>query len=77
MTGVGVAELLTGVAAFFPVNSSREDAPLSAVVFKIEKEASGEKIAYVRVFSGSINVREYVSVSRKMTKVRSKHAQIK
>ena len=64
LTGIGVAELLTGVAAFFPVNTSSEDAPLSAVVFKIEREASGEKIAYVRVFSGSIHVRAYVSVSR-------------
>jgi ribosomal protection tetracycline resistance protein len=68
MTGVGVAELLTGVAAFFPVNTSAAHAPLSAVVFKIEREASGEKIAYVRVFSGSIQVREYVPVSRKTYK---------
>jgi ribosomal protection tetracycline resistance protein len=66
MTGVGVAELLRGVAAFFPANTSAEHAPLSAVVFKIEREAAGEKIAYVRVFSGSIQVREAVPVrSRK------------
>ena len=65
MTGVGVAELLQGVARFFPVNTSTEIAPLSAVVFKIEREAAGEKIAYVRLFSGSIQVREYVSVRRK------------
>jgi len=65
MTGVGVAELLTGVAAFFPVNTSAEDAPLSAVVFKIEREAAGEKIAYVRLFSGRIQMRAYVPVCRK------------
>jgi ribosomal protection tetracycline resistance protein len=65
MTGIGVTELLASVAAFFPVNSSLEDAPLSGVVFKIEKEPSGEKIAYIRVFSGSIRVREYLPVSRK------------
>lgn len=68
MTGVGVAELLAGVAAFFPVNASVEHAPLSAVVFKIEREAAGEKIAYVRVFSGSIQVREDVPVRRKRDK---------
>ncbi len=68
MTGVGVAELLTGVATFFPVNISTEHAPLSAVVFKIEREASGEKIAYVRVFSGSLQVREDVPVHRKTYK---------
>lgn len=65
MTGVGVTELLTGVAAMFPTNNGLEDAPLSGVVFKIEKDAAGEKVAYVRIFSGSINVREYISVHRK------------
>lgn len=65
MTGVGVAELLTGVATFFPANTSAEQVPLSAVVFKIEREVSGEKIAYVRVFSGSIQVRADVPISRK------------
>jgi ribosomal protection tetracycline resistance protein len=66
MTGVGVTELLTGVATFFPANACLEDALLSGVVFKIEKEASGEKVAYVRIFTGSINVRAYLPVSRKL-----------
>lgn len=74
MTGIGVAELLAGVAAFFPADASREDAALSGVVFKLEKEASGEKIAYIRIFSGSINVREYVSVSRKTAREVETHA---
>lgn len=69
MTGVGVQELLTAVASYFPINRSREDdpssAPLSAVVFKIEREASGEKVAYVRLFSGNIHVREELSVRRR------------
>ncbi|GLV59293.1 tetracycline resistance protein [Dictyobacter sp. S3.2.2.5] len=64
ITGIGVAELLTGVATFFPTNSGLKEAPLSGVVFKIEKETASEKIAYVRLFSGSINVRAYVPVSR-------------
>ncbi|GIN87193.1 tetracycline resistance protein [Heyndrickxia sporothermodurans] len=65
ITGVGVKDLLEGVKGLFPVISGFEDAPLSAVVFKIEKEPSGEKVAYVRVFTGSIKVREYVQVNRK------------
>ncbi|GCE21793.1 tetracycline resistance protein [Dictyobacter kobayashii] len=64
MTGVGVAELLAGVATFFPTNTCLENAPLCGVVFKIEKAAAGEKIAYVRVFSGSINVREHIPIIR-------------
>ncbi|GHO62367.1 tetracycline resistance protein [Ktedonobacter sp. SOSP1-52] len=67
MTGIGVSELLTGIATFFSENPRSEDGPLSGVVFKIEKEASGEKIAYVRVFSGNMHVREYVPVSRKIS----------
>ncbi|TCZ81081.1 TetM/TetW/TetO/TetS family tetracycline resistance ribosomal protection protein [Paenibacillus albiflavus] len=65
MTGVGVANLLTGVAHWFPVNDQREGEPLSGVVFKLEKEASGEKIAYVRLFSGSLGLREQVRIERK------------
>ncbi|TKI79418.1 tetracycline resistance protein, partial [Bacillus wiedmannii] len=37
---------------------------LSGVVFKIEREPSGEKIAYVRVFSGRLHVRKYVDIQR-------------
>ena len=65
MTGVGVTELLAGVSSFFPQNNQTEDAPLSAVVFKIEREASGEKIAYLRLFSGALQVRAEVAVNRK------------
>ena len=65
MTGVGVSELLAGVTALFPVRTVPENAPLCGVVFKLEKEAAGEKIAYVRVFAGSLHVREPVAVHRK------------
>src|SRR5207247_4076648 len=59
------SELVASVTALFPVNTVPEDAPRSGVVFKIEKDAAGEKIAYVRVFAGSLNVREPVALHRK------------
>ncbi|SCW34198.1 ribosomal protection tetracycline resistance protein [Paenibacillus tianmuensis] len=65
MTGVGVSSLLEGVAQWFPVNEHAEGEPLSGVVFKLEKEPSGEKIAYVRLFSGSLSLREQVKLQRK------------
>lgn len=65
MTGIGVRELLNGVETMLPVSHGLEKEPLSGVVFKIEREASGEKIAYIRVFSGTIHVREYVKINRK------------
>ncbi|GLV64606.1 tetracycline resistance protein [Bacillus mycoides] len=64
MTGMGVTELLEKLPALIPVNKPAQDKTLSGVVFKIEREPSGEKIAYVRVFSGSLHVRKYVDIQR-------------
>ncbi|PEW03146.1 tetracycline resistance protein [Bacillus cereus] len=64
MTGIGVTELLENISALLPANTSVQDELLSGVVFKIEREPSGEKIAYIRVFSGSLHVRKYVDIKR-------------
>ncbi|MBK5430518.1 translation factor GTPase family protein [Bacillus sp. TH25] len=64
MTGMGVTELLENISALIPANKSAQNETLSGVVFKIEREYSGEKIAYVRVFSGSLHVRKYVDIQR-------------
>lgn len=64
MTGIGVTELLENIPSLFPANKSAENEILSGIVFKIEREPSGEKIAYVRVFSGSLHVRKYVDIQR-------------
>ncbi|MGF9875677.1 tetracycline resistance ribosomal protection protein [Bacillus tropicus] len=64
MTGIGVTELLENIPALLPANNSSPDEELSGVVFKIEREPSGEKIAYVRLFSGSLHIRKYVDIQR-------------
>ncbi|KAB2460098.1 TetM/TetW/TetO/TetS family tetracycline resistance ribosomal protection protein [Bacillus sp. CH126_4D] len=64
MTGMGVTELLENISDLIPANKSAENEVLSGVVFKIERESSGEKIAYVRVFSGNLQVRKYVDIQR-------------
>ncbi|MCU5331877.1 elongation factor G [Bacillus wiedmannii] len=64
MTGTGVTELLENISDLIPANKSAEYEVLSGVVFKIEREPSGEKIAYVRVFSGRLHVRKYVDIQR-------------
>ncbi|MDR0270500.1 TetM/TetW/TetO/TetS family tetracycline resistance ribosomal protection protein [Paenibacillus sp.] len=65
VTGVGVADLLAGITRWFPVNETQPDETfLSGIVFKLEREASGEKIAYIRLFSGSLSLREQVKVGR-------------
>jgi ribosomal protection tetracycline resistance protein len=65
LTGVGVSELLAGLGSYFPSNTGLQDAPLSGLVFKLEKEATGEKVAYVRVFSGSMRVKTSLELQRK------------
>lgn len=64
LTGIGITELLENISALLPANNSSQDEELSGVVFKIEREPSGEKIAYVRVFSGTLHVRKYVYIQR-------------
>ena len=65
MTGIGVTELLKNISALIPATKSAQDETLSGVVFKIERESSGEKIAYVRLFSGCLHVRKYVDIQRR------------
>ncbi|MGG3538713.1 GTP-binding protein [Bacillus tropicus] len=64
MTGIGVTELLENISALLPANNSSPYEELSGVVFKIEREPFGEKIAYVRLFSGSLHIRKYVDIQR-------------
>ena len=58
ITGAGVDALLAGIRALLPAKTGDADGPVSGTVFKIERGHSGEKIAYVRMFSGTIHVRE-------------------
>ncbi len=64
MTGVGVRELLAALVSLLPSTTSQEDAPLSSVVFKLEREAAGEKVAYIRVFAGRLRVKTSVELQR-------------
>jgi ribosomal protection tetracycline resistance protein len=64
LTGAGVEPLMTGIAALLPAASGDPDGPPAGTVFKIERGASGEKIAYVRMFSGTIRTRDPVRFGR-------------
>jgi ribosomal protection tetracycline resistance protein len=61
LTGAGVEAVMSGIAELLPASSGDADASLSASVFKIERTPKGEKVAYVRMFSGTIRTRERVS----------------
>ncbi len=64
VTGAGVERLLAGIAELLPEAGGDPDGPVSGTVFKIERGASGDKIAYVRMFSGTIHVRERLHFGR-------------
>ena len=57
-TGAGLEPLMAGIAELLPAAVGDADGPAAGTVFKIERGPSGEKIAYVRMFSGTVHVRE-------------------
>ncbi len=59
-TGAGVEPLLAGIAELLPAAVGDADGPVSGTVFKIERGVTGEKIAYVRMFSGTVRIRDRV-----------------
>jgi ribosomal protection tetracycline resistance protein len=58
ITGAGVDSLMTGIAELLPAAKGDVDGPVSGSVFKIERGPAGEKIAYVRMFSGTVRTRD-------------------
>ena len=57
-TGAGVPELMAGIAALLPTAPSDPSGAPSGRVFKVERGAAGEKVAYVRMFSGLVRTRQ-------------------
>ena len=60
ITGAGVDVLLRGLAWLLPAAACDPGGPLSGRVFKVERGAAGDKVAYARLFSGTIAVRDRV-----------------
>jgi ribosomal protection tetracycline resistance protein len=58
ITGAGVDALTAGIVELLPASASDVDGPLSGSVFKVERGPAGEKIAYVRMFSGTVRTRD-------------------
>ncbi len=62
LTGAGVDALIAGIAEFLPAEEGDVDGPVSGTVFKVERGPAGEKIAYVRMFSGTVRTRDRLEV---------------
>jgi ribosomal protection tetracycline resistance protein len=61
-TGAGVEQLMDGIAELLPSSTGDPAGPVSAQVFKIERGTRGEKIAYARMFAGTIQTRDRLSL---------------
>lgn len=60
ITGAGIDALIASITELLPALESDAGGATSGSVFKIERGNSGERIAFVRMFSGAIKAREQV-----------------
>ncbi len=74
ITGAGTDALMAGITELLPAIDGAADGPVSGTVFKVERGAAGEKIAYVRMFSGTVHTRDRLrlrgDVGRKVTTIK-------
>ena len=61
-TGAGIDALTAGIRELLPAAEGDADGPVSGTVFKIERGDNGEKIAYVRLRSGAVHVRDRLRI---------------
>ena len=58
ITGAGVDALAAGLTELLPAAAGDPAAPVSGTVFKVERGPAGEKVAYARLFAGTVRVRD-------------------
>ena len=62
ITGAGADGLMSGIARLLPAAAGPAEGPVRGTVFKIERGPAGDKIAYVRMFSGTVHVRDRLHI---------------
>ncbi len=60
--GIGIDALLAGIDALLGGTRGDPDAAVSGRVFKIERTTSGERVAFVRLFAGTLRARQRIRV---------------
>src|SRR5437763_435089 len=70
LDGAGVGALMAGIAELLPATEGDLEGPVSGTVFKVDRGPSGERIAYVRMFSGAVRTRDRLDKNRKVTAIR-------
>lgn len=78
--GIGVEALLDAVLDYLPEPGGDPGQPLSGVVFKLERSKTMGRLAYVRLYNGTVRNREVVQnatrgLAEKVTQIRKMEAQ--
>jgi ribosomal protection tetracycline resistance protein len=63
ITGEGVETLRQGIVELLPARTGDADRPVSGRVFKIDRGRAGEKVAYVRMYNGTLHLRERLPIA--------------
>jgi ribosomal protection tetracycline resistance protein len=70
ITGAGVGSLMSGIAELLPAAEGRAAGPVSGSVFKVERGQAGEKIAYARLFAGTVRIRDRLQFGDGLSRTR-------
>jgi ribosomal protection tetracycline resistance protein len=78
--GIGVDKLMDAIVSLLPPPDGEESAPLSGVVFKLEKDPIMGRMAYVRLYGGILRNRDTVrnhalNIDEKVTQIRKVEGQ--
>jgi ribosomal protection tetracycline resistance protein len=63
-TGAGVRELMQAITERLPAAAGDADGPVDGTVFKIERGPTGEKVAYLRMRSGTLRTRDRIRLGK-------------
>ncbi|MEU4425964.1 translation factor GTPase family protein [Actinoplanes sp. NPDC024001] len=64
ITGAGIDDLIDGITRLLPAATGATDGPSAATVFKVDRGPAGEKLAYLRMFTGTLRVRDTAGPDR-------------
>ena len=67
ITGAGMAALTAGIREFLPAADGDVDGPPSGTVFKVDRGRAGERVTYVRMFAGTVHVRDRLPLGQRVT----------
>jgi ribosomal protection tetracycline resistance protein len=66
LAGVGIADVLAAIPTYLPTVDGGAAEPLHATVFKIDRDADGHRVAYLRLHAGRLTSRDQVTVHRRL-----------